>query len=144
MCIVVWCIYLNAGWTEFNFNTCQTDQMSKLWQAQSFSHLCFISLFTPPSPSYPLLRLPLPGTGPVEFTTGVRDYSVPSHEPQGDLGERPDWVGEEKAHYIQIYCICIPVFLNHHFCPYSFNCTYSLILNPHPKTNSNLKLESEP
>ncbi|TKS82664.1 Sterol regulatory element-binding protein cleavage-activating protein [Collichthys lucidus] len=41
---------------------------------------------------YPLLRLPLPGTGPVEFTTGVRDYSVPSHEPQGDLGERPDWV----------------------------------------------------
>lgn len=51
------------------------------------------------SPSYPLLRLPLPGTGPVEFTTGVRDYSVPSHEPQGDQGERPDWVGEEeKAH----------------------------------------------
>ncbi|KAF3839208.1 hypothetical protein F7725_017925 [Dissostichus mawsoni] len=25
---------------------------------------------------YPLLRLPLPGTGPVEFTTGGRDYSV--------------------------------------------------------------------
>ena len=47
-----------------------------------------VFLFT----SYPLLRLPLPGTGPVEFTTGVRDYNVPSHEPQGDLGERPDWV----------------------------------------------------
>lgn len=46
------------------------------------------------SSSYPLLRLPLPGTGPVEFTTGVRDYSVPSHEPHGDLGERPDWVDE--------------------------------------------------
>ncbi|MEQ2191393.1 hypothetical protein XENOCAPTIV_027816, partial [Xenoophorus captivus] len=42
-------------------------------------------------PVYPLLRLPLPGTGPVEFTTGLRDYSIPSHEPQGDV-ERPDWV----------------------------------------------------
>uniref|UniRef100_A0A3Q1FDJ8 Uncharacterized protein n=1 Tax=Acanthochromis polyacanthus TaxID=80966 RepID=A0A3Q1FDJ8_9TELE len=52
---------------------------------------------------YPLLRLPLPGTGPVEFTTGVRDYSVPSHEPQGDLGERPDWVGEVKAHKTHIF-----------------------------------------
>lgn len=60
-----------------------------------------------PSLSYPLLRLPLPGTGPVEFTTGVRDYSVPSHEPQGDLGERPDWVGEEKAHTF----ICILEFV---------------------------------
>uniref|UniRef100_A0A3P9L050 Sterol regulatory element-binding protein cleavage-activating protein n=1 Tax=Oryzias latipes TaxID=8090 RepID=A0A3P9L050_ORYLA len=44
---------------------------------------------------YPLLKLPLPGTGPVEFTTGVRDYSVPSHEPHGDQGERPDWVGQQ-------------------------------------------------
>lgn len=44
--------------------------------------------------SYPLLRLPLPGTGPVEFTTGVRDYNVPHHEPQGDRGEQPDWVRE--------------------------------------------------
>lgn len=42
--------------------------------------------------SYPLLKLPLPGTGPVEFTTGVRDYSVPSHESQGDVSEHPDWV----------------------------------------------------
>lgn len=48
---------------------------------------------SPFSSSYPLLRLPLPGTGPVEFTTGVRDYGVPSHEPLGELGERPDWVG---------------------------------------------------
>lgn len=53
-----------------------------------FSHVIALS----PSLSYPLLRLPLPGTGPVEFTTRVRDYTVPSHEPQGDLGERPDWV----------------------------------------------------
>ncbi|MEQ2164750.1 hypothetical protein GOODEAATRI_010005 [Goodea atripinnis] len=45
---------------------------------------------------YPLLRLPLPGTGPVEFTTGLRDYSIPSHEPQGDL-ERPDWQVLVKA-----------------------------------------------
>ncbi|XP_075885449.1 sterol regulatory element-binding protein cleavage-activating protein isoform X1 [Nelusetta ayraudi] len=50
---------------------------------------------------YPLLRLPLPGTGPVEFTTGVRDYSVPSHEPQGDLGERPDWYQGPPVAYIQ-------------------------------------------
>lgn len=61
-----------------------------------------------PSPplcsSYPLLRLPLPGTGPVEFTTGVRDYSVPSHEPKGDLGERPDWVDvAHTAIYVQEY-----------------------------------------
>lgn len=51
------------------------------------------------STSYPLLRLPLPGTGPVEFTTGVRDYSIPSEEPQGDVGERPDWVGEHTHSY---------------------------------------------
>uniref|UniRef100_A0A1A7X877 Sterol regulatory element-binding protein cleavage-activating protein n=1 Tax=Iconisemion striatum TaxID=60296 RepID=A0A1A7X877_9TELE len=50
---------------------------------------------------YPLLRLPLPGTGPVEFTTGVRDYNVPSHEPQGDLGERPDWYHGPPVAYIQ-------------------------------------------
>ncbi|XP_013887920.1 sterol regulatory element-binding protein cleavage-activating protein [Austrofundulus limnaeus] len=50
---------------------------------------------------YPLLRLPLPGTGPVEFTTGVRDYSVPSHEPQGDLGDRPDWYHGPPVAYIQ-------------------------------------------
>ncbi|XP_023187084.1 sterol regulatory element-binding protein cleavage-activating protein isoform X1 [Xiphophorus maculatus] len=49
---------------------------------------------------YPLLRLPLPGTGPVEFTTGVQDYSVPSHEPLGDL-ERPDWYHGPPVAYIQ-------------------------------------------
>lgn len=50
---------------------------------------------------YPLLKLPLPGTGPVEFTTGVKDYSIPSHEPQGDLGERPDWYRGPPVAYIQ-------------------------------------------
>ncbi|KAJ7985529.1 hypothetical protein DPEC_G00353000 [Dallia pectoralis] len=50
---------------------------------------------------YPLLRLPLPGTGPVEFTTRIRDYIVPSHEPQGDLGERPDWYQGPPVAYIQ-------------------------------------------
>uniref|UniRef100_A0AAR2JTF7 Sterol regulatory element-binding protein cleavage-activating protein n=1 Tax=Pygocentrus nattereri TaxID=42514 RepID=A0AAR2JTF7_PYGNA len=50
---------------------------------------------------YPLLKLPLPGTGPVEFTTGAKDYSVPSHEPQGDLGERPDWYQGPPVAYIQ-------------------------------------------
>ncbi|XP_026083820.1 sterol regulatory element-binding protein cleavage-activating protein-like [Carassius auratus] len=50
---------------------------------------------------YPLLKLPLPGTGPVEFTTGVRDYSTPSHESQGDLSERPDWYRGPPVAYIQ-------------------------------------------
>ncbi|KAG9345081.1 hypothetical protein JZ751_009622 [Albula glossodonta] len=50
---------------------------------------------------YPLLKLPLPGTGPVEFTTGVRDYTVPSQEPQGDLGERPEWYRGPPVAYIQ-------------------------------------------
>ncbi|XP_033837516.1 sterol regulatory element-binding protein cleavage-activating protein isoform X2 [Periophthalmus magnuspinnatus] len=50
---------------------------------------------------YPLLRLPLPGTGPVEFTTGVRDYSAPSSVPHGELGERPDWYHGLPVAYIQ-------------------------------------------
>lgn len=54
------------------------------------------SSFTPSFASYPLLKLPLPGTGPVEFTTGVRDYTVPSHDSQGDLGERPEWVSTSE------------------------------------------------
>ncbi|KAF5898299.1 sterol regulatory element-binding protein cleavage-activating protein, partial [Clarias magur] len=51
---------------------------------------------------YPLLKLPLPGTGPVEFTTGVKDYSVPHHDPQGDpSGERPDWYHGAPVAFIQ-------------------------------------------
>ncbi|KAM9805457.1 sterol regulatory element-binding protein cleavage-activating protein isoform 4-T4 [Syngnathus typhle] len=50
---------------------------------------------------YPLLRLPIPGTGPVEFSTSVRDYSVPSNEPRGDLGEQPDWYQGPPVAYIQ-------------------------------------------
>ncbi|KAI5092469.1 sterol regulatory element-binding protein cleavage-activating protein isoform X2, partial [Silurus meridionalis] len=50
---------------------------------------------------YPLLKLPLPGTGPVEFTTGVKDYSVPYHDPQSDPGERPDWYHGAPVAYIQ-------------------------------------------
>ncbi|XP_060717403.1 sterol regulatory element-binding protein cleavage-activating protein isoform X2 [Tachysurus vachellii] len=50
---------------------------------------------------YPLLKLPLPGTGPVEFTTGVKDYSVPHQEPQSDPGERPDWYHGAPVAYIQ-------------------------------------------
>lgn len=64
-----------------------------------FSHASLAS-------SYPLLRLPLPGTGPVEFTTGVRDYSVPSHEPRGDLGERPDWVAKTRTH-TSTHTLCV-------------------------------------
>ncbi|KAM6967692.1 sterol regulatory element-binding protein cleavage-activating protein [Aplochiton taeniatus] len=50
---------------------------------------------------YPLLKLPLPGTGPVEFTTGLRDFAVPSREPQGEFGEQPDWYRGPPVAYIQ-------------------------------------------
>ncbi|XP_069051082.1 sterol regulatory element-binding protein cleavage-activating protein isoform X2 [Lepisosteus oculatus] len=50
---------------------------------------------------YPLLKLPLPGTGPVEFTTGVRDYTTPPSEPQGDPGDLPDWYCSPPVAYIQ-------------------------------------------
>ncbi|PNI80932.1 SCAP isoform 6 [Pan troglodytes] len=43
---------------------------------------------------YPLLKLPLPGTGPVEFTTPVKDYSPPpvdSDRKQGEPTEQPEW-----------------------------------------------------
>lgn len=47
-------------------------------------------------PSYPLLKLPLPGTGPVEFSTPVKGYSPPpadSDHKQGEPSEQPEWVG---------------------------------------------------
>lgn len=50
--------------------------------------------------SYPLLKLPLPGTGPVEFTTPVKDYSPPpltsDHKP-GEPNEQPEWVGAQHV-----------------------------------------------
>uniref|UniRef100_A0A670ZMI3 Uncharacterized protein n=1 Tax=Pseudonaja textilis TaxID=8673 RepID=A0A670ZMI3_PSETE len=54
-----------------------------------FTGLCVLAC------CYPLLKLPLPGTGPVEYTTPVKDYSQPPlfpTQPQGELSERPDWV----------------------------------------------------
>lgn len=49
-------------------------------------------------PSYPLLKLPLPGTGPVEFSTPVKGYAPPpapadSDHKQGEPSEQPEWVG---------------------------------------------------
>ncbi|NXB06031.1 SCAP protein, partial [Cnemophilus loriae] len=56
---------------------------------------------------YPLLKLPLPGTGPVEFSTPVKDYAPPGPDagPQhGEPGERPDWyVGAPVAYIQQIF-----------------------------------------
>ncbi|KAI2529338.1 SCAP isoform 4 [Pan troglodytes] len=49
---------------------------------------------------YPLLKLPLPGTGPVEFTTPVKDYSPPpvdSDRKQGEPTEQPEWVPGQPA-----------------------------------------------
>ncbi|XP_076985600.1 sterol regulatory element-binding protein cleavage-activating protein isoform X4 [Tamandua tetradactyla] len=53
---------------------------------------------------YPLLKLPLPGTGPVEFTTPVKDYSPPpvnSDHKQGDPNEQPEWYMGAPVAYIQ-------------------------------------------
>ncbi|XP_051466953.1 sterol regulatory element-binding protein cleavage-activating protein [Apus apus] len=63
-----------------------------------FTALCILAC------CYPLLKLPLPGTGPVEFSTPVKDYSPPSPDlglQQGDLGERPDWYLGAPVAYVQ-------------------------------------------
>ncbi|KAB0397973.1 hypothetical protein E2I00_005066 [Balaenoptera physalus] len=59
------------------------------------------------TPFYPLLKLPLPGTGPVEFTTPVKDYSPPpvasDHKPE-EPNEQPEWyVGAPVAYIQQIF-----------------------------------------
>ncbi|XP_075560685.1 sterol regulatory element-binding protein cleavage-activating protein [Pelecanus crispus] len=66
-----------------------------------FTGLCILAC------CYPLLKLPLPGTGPVEYSTPVKDYSPPAPDAglqQGDLSERPDWyVGAPVAYIQQIF-----------------------------------------
>ncbi|NWS81898.1 SCAP protein, partial [Toxostoma redivivum] len=64
-----------------------------------FTALCILAC------CYPLLKLPLPGTGPVEFSTPVKDYAPPGAAPQhGDPAERPDWyVGAPVAYIQQIF-----------------------------------------
>ncbi|XP_009282717.1 PREDICTED: sterol regulatory element-binding protein cleavage-activating protein isoform X2 [Aptenodytes forsteri] len=66
-----------------------------------FTGLCILAC------CYPLLKLPLPGTGPVEYSTPVKNYSPPSPDAglqQGDLSERPDWyVGAPVAYIQQIF-----------------------------------------
>nr|XP_020135894.1 sterol regulatory element-binding protein cleavage-activating protein isoform X3 [Microcebus murinus] len=56
---------------------------------------------------YPLLKLPLPGTGPVEFTTPVKDYLPPpvdSDRKHGEPNEQPEWyVGAPVAYIQQIF-----------------------------------------
>lgn len=59
----------------------------------------------------------------MEFTTGLRDYSVPFHEPQGDFGERPDWVGEKNMKSIRFVLFPWDVFKLWHS-----NLKYILIL----------------
>ncbi|XP_064352671.1 sterol regulatory element-binding protein cleavage-activating protein isoform X2 [Camelus dromedarius] len=66
-----------------------------------FTGLCILAC------CYPLLKLPLPGTGPVEFTTPVKDYSPPpvasDHKP-GEPAEQPEWyVGAPVAYIQQIF-----------------------------------------
>ncbi|XP_034513096.1 sterol regulatory element-binding protein cleavage-activating protein [Ailuropoda melanoleuca] len=66
-----------------------------------FTGLCILACCCP------LLKLPLPGTGPVEFTTPVKDYSpppaAPDHKP-GEPSERPEWyVGAPVAYIQQIF-----------------------------------------
>ncbi|XP_058144382.1 sterol regulatory element-binding protein cleavage-activating protein [Dasypus novemcinctus] len=66
-----------------------------------FTGLCILAC------CYPLLKLPLPGTGPVEFTTPVKDYSPPpgsSDHKQGEPNEQPEWyVGAPVAYIQQIF-----------------------------------------
>ncbi|NXE01153.1 SCAP protein, partial [Chaetorhynchus papuensis] len=66
-----------------------------------FTALCILAC------CYPLLKLPLPGTGPVEFSTPVKDYAPPGPDTgsqHGDPGERPDWyVGAPVAYIQQIF-----------------------------------------
>ncbi|NXA40423.1 SCAP protein, partial [Eudromia elegans] len=63
-----------------------------------FTALCILAC------CYPLLKLPLPGTGPVEYSTPVKDYSPPSAGAglaQGEPSERPDWYVGAPVAYIQ-------------------------------------------
>ncbi|XP_027439069.1 sterol regulatory element-binding protein cleavage-activating protein isoform X3 [Zalophus californianus] len=66
-----------------------------------FTALCILACCCP------LLKLPLPGTGPVEFTTPVKDYSPPPVAPDrkpGEPSERPEWyVGAPVAYIQQIF-----------------------------------------
>ncbi|XP_073757189.1 sterol regulatory element-binding protein cleavage-activating protein isoform X1 [Callorhinus ursinus] len=66
-----------------------------------FTALCILACCCP------LLKLPLPGTGPVEFTTPVKDYSPPpvaSDRKPGEPSERPEWyVGAPVAYIQQIF-----------------------------------------
>ncbi|XP_053785380.1 sterol regulatory element-binding protein cleavage-activating protein isoform X1 [Desmodus rotundus] len=66
-----------------------------------FTGLCILAC------CYPLLKLPLPGTGPVEFATPMKDYSPPpaaSDRRPGEPSEQPDWyVGAPVAYVQQIF-----------------------------------------
>uniref|UniRef100_A0A9L0SNM8 Sterol regulatory element-binding protein cleavage-activating protein n=1 Tax=Equus caballus TaxID=9796 RepID=A0A9L0SNM8_HORSE len=66
-----------------------------------FTGLCILGC------CYPLLKLPLPGTGPVEFTTPMKDYAPPpvssDHKPR-EPNEQPEWyVGAPVAYIQQIF-----------------------------------------
>ncbi|XP_032876249.1 sterol regulatory element-binding protein cleavage-activating protein [Amblyraja radiata] len=53
---------------------------------------------------YPLLKLPLPGTGPVEFTTPIKDYTAPpikANRGPSEQSDRPDWYFGPPVAYIQ-------------------------------------------
>ncbi|KAM9185627.1 sterol regulatory element-binding protein cleavage-activating protein isoform 3-T3 [Dugong dugon] len=66
-----------------------------------FTGLCILAC------CYPLLKLPLPGTGPVEFTTPMKDYLPPpvdSDHKQGEPNDQPEWyVGAPVAYIQQIF-----------------------------------------
>ncbi|NXN03241.1 SCAP protein, partial [Sylvia borin] len=61
-----------------------------------FTALCILACCSP------LLKLPLPGTGPVEFSTPLKDYAPPGPGPQhGEPAEHPDWYVGAPVAYIQ-------------------------------------------
>ncbi|XP_075684009.1 sterol regulatory element-binding protein cleavage-activating protein [Rhinoderma darwinii] len=61
-----------------------------------FTALCIVACCSP------LLKLPLPGTGPVEYITPVKDYTPPPAELSPDhRRDRPDWYLGRPVAYIQ-------------------------------------------
>ncbi|NXA10098.1 SCAP protein, partial [Sapayoa aenigma] len=60
-----------------------------------FTALCILACCSP------LLKLPLPGTGPVEFSTPLKDHAAPAGPRHGDPTERPDWYVGAPVAYIQ-------------------------------------------
>ncbi|XP_075922338.1 sterol regulatory element-binding protein cleavage-activating protein isoform X2 [Petromyzon marinus] len=74
----------------------------------AFTFICVLACCSP------LLKLPLPGTGPVEFVTPVQDYSPPDEQyaasGASDSEERPSWYVGRPVAYVQQVVLKATVF----------------------------------